>query len=112
VLAALNHGVARLPAAAGQFPQVSGLVFRVDSRAPPGARVRDVRVNGEALVPDRTYTLAIPDFLLLGGDGYGMFADQKVLVDAEFGTLLAIALEKYISGREVAPAIEGRITQN
>ena len=70
VLAALNHGVARLPAAAGQFPQVSGLVFRVDPQAPPGARVRDVVVNGEALVPDRTYTLAIPDFLLLGGDGY------------------------------------------
>jgi 5'-nucleotidase len=111
VLAALDHGVARLPAAAGQFPQVSGLSFRVDPQAPAGARVRDVVANGEALALDKTYTLAIPDFLLLGGDGYGMFADQKILIDAEFGTLLAIALEKYVAGREIAPTIENRITQ-
>ena len=110
VLAALNHGVSRLPAAAGQFPQVSGLAFKVEAGAPAGARIRDVVVNGEPLALDKTYTVAIPDFLLLGGDGYGMFAGQKVLIDAAFGTLLAVALEKYVAGREIAPTIDGRIT--
>ena len=110
VLQALEHGVSRLPAAAGQFPQVSGLAFKVEAGAPAGARIRDVVVNGEPLALDRTYTVAIPDFLLLGGDGYSMFAGQKILVDAEFGTRIAVALEKHIAGREVAPAIDGRIT--
>ncbi len=110
VLAALNHGVSRLPAAAGQFPQVSGLAFKVEAGAPAGARIRDVVVNGEPIALDKTYTVAIPDFLLLGGDGYGMFAGQKILIDAEFGTLLAVALEKHIAGREISPAIDGRIT--
>jgi 2',3'-cyclic-nucleotide 2'-phosphodiesterase (5'-nucleotidase family) len=110
VLQALNHGVALLPAAGGQFPQVSGLSFRVDTAAPRGSRVQDVRVGSLPLDPKRIYTLAIPDFLLLGGDGYGMFQGQKVVVDPESGTLMAIALEKYVSARgELAPAVEKRI---
>ncbi len=71
--------------------------------------MQDVQVNGAPIVLDRMYTLAMPDFLLLGGDGYTMFADQKVLIDAESGTLMAVALEKYTAGREIAPSIEGRI---
>jgi 2',3'-cyclic-nucleotide 2'-phosphodiesterase (5'-nucleotidase family) len=45
VLAALNSGVSKLPASAGQFPQVSGLTMVVDRNGPAGDRVRDVRVN-------------------------------------------------------------------
>ena len=45
VLAALNHGVSRLPAAAGQFPQVSGLTMRVDVKAPPERVCSDVQVQ-------------------------------------------------------------------
>jgi 5'-nucleotidase len=110
VLDALNHGVSLLPAASGQFPQVSGLTFRVEPGAPRGNWVRDVRVGGEPLDLKRVYTLALPDFLLLGGDGYGMFQGQKVVVDAESGTPMAIALENYISERrQVAPTVESRI---
>jgi 5'-nucleotidase len=110
LLEALEHGVSRLPAAAGQFPQVSGLTFRVDAGAAPGSRVRDVRVQGAPIDPARRYTLAIPDFLLLGGDGYAMFKGQDVLVAPESGITMVNALEEYIAARrEVAPAIEGRI---
>ncbi len=48
LLEALNIGVARLPLASGQFPQVSGLTMVVDLNAPVGSRVKDVRVNGAA----------------------------------------------------------------
>jgi 5'-nucleotidase len=109
VLDALNHGVSRLPAADGRFPQVSGMTVRVNGRAPPGSRVQEVRVNGEALDPDRVYTIAIPDFMVTGGDGYGMFAGQRVLIDPDSGALMVTALEKHISGREIAPALDGRI---
>jgi 2',3'-cyclic-nucleotide 2'-phosphodiesterase (5'-nucleotidase family) len=111
VLQALNTGVERLPAAAGMFPQVSGLKAMVDPNAAPGSRVRDVQVNGQPLQPDRTYTVAISDFTLRGGDGYTMFADQRVLIGPEAGTLISAALEKYVAGRrEITQQIEGRIT--
>lgn len=110
LLQALNHGVARLPAAAGQFPQVSGLTMTVDPRGPPGNRVRDVRVGGQMLDLNKTYSVAIPDYLLKGGDDYTMFAGQRVLVDAEAGHLMLDALEKYVAARgTIAPAIDGRI---
>jgi 5'-nucleotidase len=110
VLRALNNGVDRLPAAAGMFPQVSGLKFTVDTNAPAGNRIRDVQVNGQPLQPDRTYTVAIPDFVLLGGDSYTMFAGQHVLVGPEAGTLISTALEKYVAAkREITQGIEGRI---
>jgi 5'-nucleotidase len=111
LLDALNSGVSKLPAGAGQFPQLSGVTMKVDVRGPPGNRVSDVRVNGEALDMNRAYTVALPDFVLKGGDNYSMFAGQKVLVDAQSGDLVVTALEKYIATkRDVAPAIEGRIT--
>jgi 5'-nucleotidase len=111
VLQALNSGVSRLPAAAGQFPQVSGLSMRVEVSAPVGDRVRDVKVLGQPLDPDKIYTVALPDYVLLGGDGYTMFADQRVLTDPESGTLMVAALEKYVAARsEVSPMVEGRIT--
>jgi 2',3'-cyclic-nucleotide 2'-phosphodiesterase (5'-nucleotidase family) len=111
VLDVLNHGVAKLPAAAGQFPQVSGLTMIVDRSAPAGSRVRDVRVNGQPLDPGKTYTVALPDFILKGGDDYTMLAGQRVLVGPEAGNLVTSALEKYVAAtREIAPAIDGRIT--
>jgi 5'-nucleotidase len=111
VLEALNSGVAKLPAAAGQFPQVSGLTMRVDLKAPAGDRVRDVRVHGAPLDPDRTYTVAIPDFVLRGGDEYSVFDGQRVLISPESGDLLVTALEKYVKAvREIAPTVDGRIT--
>ena len=111
VLEALNSGVSKLPAAAGQFPQLSGVTMKVDVRGPPGNRVSDVRVNGEPLDLNRTYTVGLPDFVQKGGDNYSMFVGQKVLVDAQSGDLVVTALEKYIAAkRAVAPAIENRIT--
>jgi len=110
LLDALNSGVSKLPSGAGQFPQLSGLTLKVDVRGPPGNRVSDVRVNSEPLDLNRTYTVALPDFVQKGGDNYLMFAGQRVLVDAQSGDLVVTALEKYIAARrDVAPAVEGRI---
>jgi len=111
VLQALNSGVDRLPAAAGMFPQVSGLRFVVEAGAPRGSRVRDVQVDGRALELDRTYTVAIPDFIFRGGDSYTMFASQHVLVGPEAGTLISLAIEKFVAAkRDITQQIEGRIT--
>ena len=111
VLQALNSGVAELPASAGRFPQVSGITMRVEATAAAGNRLRDVKVDGASLDPERSYTVAIPDYLLKGGDGYTMFAGAKVLIGPETGNLMVSALEKYVAAKgEIAPALEGRTT--
>ena len=85
--------------------------MRVDPLAVPGSRVSDVRVGGQPLDPEQTYTLAIPDYVLNGGDDYAMFAGARVRISPEDGSILAAVLEKYVSElREIAPRIEGRIT--
>lgn len=107
---ALEHGVSRLPLVAGQFPQVSGLTFRVNLAAPAGGRVHDVRVNGVPLERARTYTLALPDYLLHGGDGYEMFEGSRVLIDDESGPLIVSAIEAAVRAGELNPQVEQRIT--
>jgi hypothetical protein len=54
--------------------------------------------------------VALPDYLLLGGDSYKLFAGQRVLIAAEDGTRVTTALESYVMARgEIAPAVERRI---
>jgi 2',3'-cyclic-nucleotide 2'-phosphodiesterase (5'-nucleotidase family) len=111
MLRALNAGVSKLPASAGQFPQVSGVTMTVDVTAPPGNRVRDVKVGGQPLDAAKTYTIALPDFVMKGGDDYTAFADQRVLIGPQSGPLVVTALEHYVAAhRPVAPRVEGRIT--
>jgi 5'-nucleotidase/UDP-sugar diphosphatase len=111
LLDALNSGVSLLPAGAGRFPQVSGLTMKVSLRAPAGNRVSDARVGGAPLDLNKTYTIALPDFVMNGGDSYAMLKGQTILVDAQSGDLVVTALEKYIASKgTVSPAVEGRIT--
>ena len=50
--------------------------------------------------------------MLLGGDGYTMFADGRVLIAPESGRPLVAALEEYLVRRgEVPPRVEGRINR-
>ncbi len=112
LLDALTWGVSKLPATAGHFPQVSGLMMTVDLRGPPADRVKNVIVNGQPLDLGRRYTIALPDYVLDGGDGYAMFPGAAtILTSGEQGELMVTALEKFIGGRtDVAPATSGRIT--
>ena len=110
LLAVLTHAVSALPATAGRFPQVSGVTFNVNIHEPP-PRLVNVTVNGQPVDPDRRYSVALPDYLFTGGDGFAMLPGAKALVSAETGELVVGAVERYISSRKsVAPKVEGRIT--
>ncbi|MBI4385943.1 MAG: bifunctional metallophosphatase/5'-nucleotidase [Elusimicrobia bacterium] len=54
--------------------QVSGLRFSYEPSASFGNRVRTVKVAEAPLISSATYTLAAPDFLVQGGDGYTAFS--------------------------------------
>ncbi|HHX13145.1 MAG TPA: LysM peptidoglycan-binding domain-containing protein, partial [Clostridiales bacterium] len=82
------------PEAVGAFPQVSGLEFTISSSSPyvngemypnttyyapanPGTRIFNVKIAGEKIDPNKTYTIATNDFLAAGGDTYYLFKDLE-----------------------------------
>lgn len=60
----------------GGFLQVANLFFEIKNR-----RAQNIRIGKDKapLGQNRTYTVAIPDFLASGGDGYGVFKGKPVI---------------------------------
>lgn len=109
VLAALENGVSQVDKGAGRFPQVSGVTFTYDPTAEAGARVSEVMVAGVPLGLDKTYKVAVNDYILGGGDGYKALGGGKP-VPREAGGVLANDVIAYLQKMgSVAPAVQGRI---
>jgi 5'-nucleotidase len=109
----LENGVSVMPGANGRFPQVSGLCFTYEITAPVGNRVTSI-VRGaadgscttEPVLPSSTYTLAINDFMMTGGDGYPNVAFKSTtrnLMDADVADSIA-------ASGTIGPALQERIT--
>ncbi|MGD9567004.1 MAG: 5'-nucleotidase C-terminal domain-containing protein [Sedimentibacter sp.] len=108
LLAVLEHSVSGYPAAQGAFMQVSGLKFVFNPAQPVGSRVVEVTVGDKALEKTSEYTVAINDFLGIGGDGYEMF--KKYPAIAEFGTYEEIFANYLNTNGTKGIDISGRIT--
>ena len=131
ILDALEWGAKDIPDQFGGFLQVSGLHYEIDASVPGGCkeddlglftgiegdrRVGNVAVGGAPLDPERIYTVAGTDFMLLrNGDGFTMFNGDKV-INSQFGVdidLVCDYLQNVLNG-EISPAYtdiygEGRI---
>jgi 5'-nucleotidase len=109
----LEHGVSRVAnnAQPGGFPQVSGIQFSYDASKPEGARVVDIKINGQPLSTSRNYSLTTSTFVAFdGGDGYTMLKAARVLTAPEQAPLDSEALRRAIAQpRPIAPKIDGRI---
>jgi 2',3'-cyclic-nucleotide 2'-phosphodiesterase/3'-nucleotidase/5'-nucleotidase len=98
-------------ALAGPSPRadVAGIVVRYDPGRAPGRRVQDVRLaDGRRLDGRRSYTLAVPDFLVAGGDAYTMLVGRPV-VPAGITDLDALARYLGLLPQPVAPPTAARL---
>lgn len=118
ILDALELSAASLPGEFGSFFQVSGLSFTIDTTIESTVvkdennsfagvdgerRIKDVMVNGEPLDPERVYTVASVNFILLnGGDGMSMFKDSEVIATG-------IALDNQVLATYVKNALGGSV---
>jgi 5'-nucleotidase / UDP-sugar diphosphatase len=110
IKAALENGVSQIENRAGRFPQVSGLKFEVDPKAPAGSRVSNIEVNGQPVDPAKRYKVATNNFMLTGGDGYTAFGKGKVLIGVTDGKLMANEVMSYVRKLGTVDAkVEGRI---
>ena len=122
ILDALEWGSRSVPGECGGFLQVAGLSYEIHSYIDSPCisdensmfvgiegerRVKNVLVGGEPIDPEKTYTLASHDYMLLDhGDGYTMFdgapllqdrvkLDNQVLIDYITETLGGVVAEAY-----------------
>ena len=111
LLAALENAVSQVEKGAGRFAQISGMTMVYDPSAEPGARVAEVKVGGAALEADKLYKVAVNDFILGGGDGYGALGGGRLINDTGAGALVANDVMAYVEKMgSVAPEVEGRIS--
>jgi 5'-nucleotidase / UDP-sugar diphosphatase len=108
---ALEHGVSKVEAKAGQFPHVAGIRFVYNPRQPAGSRIVQATINGVPIDLTASYRVATNDYMFKGGDGYTSLTTGKPLVDTSGGILMATMVMQYIARHgTVAPQVEGRIT--
>ncbi|TWW68480.1 5'-nucleotidase [Takifugu flavidus] len=112
-----EFSVRRYGQGSGEFLQVSGFQVQFDVSKPPGSRLRSLhilctscRVPRYRPVEDaEVYTVAVPEYLVSGGDGYAVIADEMIKHNS--GDLDVSVVSRYISQRRlVFPAVEGRIS--
>lgn len=103
---ALEVSVGAYPEDQGGFLQVSGIKFSFDASKENGNRVSELKVNEKDIDLTKQYTVAINDFLAVGGDGYDMF---KTKVIAEFGTYEEIFANYLNSNGTKGSELSGRI---
>lgn len=79
----LELGVSKYPALEGRFPNVSRIQFEFNPQKPQGQRVnRDtILIGGKPLNGEKTYKMALCNFLADGKDGYEPFKNRKHLID-------------------------------
>ena len=112
---ALENGVSNWPGD-GRFPQVSGLKFTFDTSKAVGSRIQSVtRSDGTAIAKDgKEYTVAVPDFMIYGGDGYvGFFTPSKAKLRGLLVDVFIEAVQEASAGGKVIqiPALDGRIVK-
>ena len=133
LLEALEAATSAAPKALGAFPQVSGMVFSVDTTVPyengeqypdstyyaparPGSRVSIASIGGQPFDLEALYLIATNDFTAAGGDTYYAFRYPNATSGYKTGVALEDALVNYVSqvlngmvGKEYALP-QGRIT--
>jgi 5'-nucleotidase len=111
---ALENGVGGNYPADGRFPNISGFKFSFDASKAIGSRIVEVtKLDGTPIAKDgKEYTLATPDFIIYGGDGYlNVFTPSKAKVQGALLDLFVDSLKADMAAGKVTnlPSADGRI---
>ena len=108
LLAALENGVSQLPVLEGRFCQVSNVCYGVRLGGPPGSRITFLRVGGNPIESERTYTVATAGYMSRGKDGFSSLhidrPDVEELVGEDSGAQIVKILRAYSLGLKVLGA--------
>jgi 5'-nucleotidase len=113
---ALENGVGGTYPTDGRFPNISGFKFSFDASKAIGSRIVSVtKLDGTPIAKDsKEYTLATPDFIIYGGDGYtNVFTPSKAKVQGALLDLFVDSLKADLAAGKVTnlPTADGRIVK-
>ena len=113
---ALENGVGGSYPTDGRFPNISGFKFSFDASKAIGSRIVSVtKLDGTPIAKDsKEYTLATPDFIVYGGDGYSnVFTPSKAKVQGALLDLFVDSLKADLAAGKVTqmPTADGRIVK-
>ncbi len=102
--------IASIPQGAGGWAQVSGEVrYEIDYTGADGKGVlKNLAIGGAAVDPGALYTFATNDYLMAGGDGYAVLADNVSSWNTST-TLRDIVIAYAAERKTLVPATDGRI---
>ncbi|QYK52367.1 MAG: 5'-nucleotidase C-terminal domain-containing protein [Fimbriimonadaceae bacterium] len=93
----------------GMLLPSKGFSYTFDPAAAPGQRLKSASLNGQAIVPTRTYKVTVSNFTVGGGDGHEVLKNAKgTRIDTGFIDLEAL-IEYFQSNTPVKMTNEGRI---
>jgi 2',3'-cyclic-nucleotide 2'-phosphodiesterase (5'-nucleotidase family) len=94
----LENSVSKYPKLEGRFAQVSGVKFRFNPNLPEGERVlkSSVMVRSKLCHEEKLYTIAVPEFIAEGKDGYDPIKGSLVIVDGENGPQMMPILKDFL----------------
>ncbi len=103
--------IASIPRGAGGWAQVSAAArYTIDYTGADGKGVlKDLTINGKSVDPEALYTFATNDYLMAGGDGYTVLADNVSSWNTST-TLRDIVIAYAAETKTLVPATDGRIT--
>ncbi len=120
ILDCLEMSVRKLPGENGGFMQVSGLTFEVNMsiestvvtdengmfvEVSGARRVENAMIQGEAIDPEKTYTIASTNYILKSaGDGVNMFTENTILQDE-------VMLDNQVLINYITEALGGEVTE-
>jgi len=87
----------------------AGLAYAWNPRAPLGERVRDLLLDGEPVLPARSYRVVVNSFLAEGGDGFTVFTQGDRLLGGPQD--LDALLEYFAAASPVEPVSVARIVR-
>jgi 2',3'-cyclic-nucleotide 2'-phosphodiesterase (5'-nucleotidase family) len=110
IVDALENGVSWLPREDGRFMQVSGITLEYDVQKKKIKRVSNVKINGKEVELEKMYSVAMTEFLSLGGEGFTMFKNAKKIVTVENGIPQIDLLKKLMEEcSPLNPQLDGRM---
>lgn len=108
---AIEHGLSGVENALGRYLQVSGLTVHYNNNRPIGKKVLSIKHDGEELLPNNIYKVAMSDYLASGGDDFTMWKGiQTFEYSGQKNMLISDVIINYIRQRSnISPTIEHRL---
>jgi len=111
IMSLLEHGTSAVEEKAGRFLQISGASYSYNPQKEPYDRIVQVIIGNEPLEKSEIYKVALPDYILHGGDGFLIDKNINILVYPDAAPKdIEIFISYCQKRKEIEAKMEGRIT--